>query len=60
MVLHPVNHATQHRSEIALALTQCGQTPGAMDFLFGSRIGAAEILNDFSRLFEPIPKFHNF
>ncbi|GAP21474.1 DinB family protein [Leptolinea tardivitalis] len=33
MMVHQVNHATQHRSEIALTLTQCHQSPGGMDFL---------------------------
>jgi uncharacterized damage-inducible protein DinB len=34
MILHQVNHATQHRSEIALIQNQCGHSPGAMDLLF--------------------------
>jgi uncharacterized damage-inducible protein DinB len=32
-MIHQVNHATQHRSEIALILTGCGFSPGPMDLL---------------------------
>lgn len=32
-MLHQANHATQHRSEVALLLTELGCSPGAMDFL---------------------------
>jgi len=33
MLLHQANHATQHRSEIAVALTQLGHSPGELDLL---------------------------
>jgi uncharacterized damage-inducible protein DinB len=43
-MLHQVNHATQHRSEAAVMLTQHGHSPGWLDFLYyidlqGSRRG---------------------
>jgi uncharacterized damage-inducible protein DinB len=31
---HQVNHATQHRSEAAMMLTQAGQSPGWLDYLY--------------------------
>ncbi len=33
MIGHQVNHATQHRSEVAVMLTQFGHSPGWLDFL---------------------------
>jgi uncharacterized damage-inducible protein DinB len=33
ILVHQVNHATQHRSEVAVMLTQFGYSPGWLDFL---------------------------
>jgi uncharacterized damage-inducible protein DinB len=33
LLLHQANHATQHRSEVALWLTDLGHSPGWLDFL---------------------------
>lgn len=33
-LVHQVNHATQHRSEAALIMTQLGYSPGWLDLLF--------------------------
>ena len=33
MMIHQVNHATQHRSEVAVMLTHFGYSPGELDYL---------------------------
>ncbi len=33
MMLHVINHGTQHRSEVAMMLTKLGQSPGDMEIL---------------------------
>jgi uncharacterized damage-inducible protein DinB len=34
LLLHVANHGTQHRSDIAAMLTEHGQSPGGLDYLF--------------------------
>ena len=33
-IVQVVNHSTQHRSEIAITLTEAGASPGDLDYLF--------------------------
>jgi len=33
LMLHQVNHATQHRSEVAAIMTQLGHSPGGLDLI---------------------------
>lgn len=41
-MLHQVNHATQHRSEVATVLTRFGHSPGLLDLLYYLDVKAAD------------------
>lgn len=40
-MVHQVNHSTQHRSEVAVMLTQFGCSPGDLDLLYCIDVGGA-------------------
>ena len=40
-MVHQVNHATQHRSEAAVMLTQAGHSPGWLDYLYWVDVAGA-------------------
>lgn len=41
ILLHVVNHGTQHRSEVAHFLTEAGQSPGDIDLILYARLAGA-------------------